>query len=393
MMTRLTPLVVVAAILAACNQAGATGTTASAESTVPGATTSTSVPPDTTSTSVPPDTTSTVLAPSSTLLPDPGRVEIVGEQFHLGGAVTNSGGAAEGLLLNSRMVQAIIDITGESAPFVYPDTGTWDPERNVAEFIAALPAYAAAGLDAVTINLQGGNPLDAPVDDKPEWRISAYESDGSLDPAWMDRLDRVLRAADDEGMAVIVGLFYFGQDHRLDDEAAVVAAVDNVVDWLVAGGYQNVLIEICNECNVNYDHGILQPDRVVELIERVRDRSEGTLPVSASLTGGNIPNAAWITASDFVLLHGNRQDAASVSAMVAEVRESEAFQTGPKPIVFNEDSTNLANLEAAVEAGAGWGYHDKLGFQVPPVSWGIDTETKQAFFAAVAALEGAAEPG
>jgi hypothetical protein len=318
----------------------------------------------------------------------------VGEQFHLGGQVTNAGAPAEGLLLNSRMVQAVIDIEVEAAPFVYPDTGDWDAERNAAEFMTALPDYAAAGLDAVTVNLQGGNPLDAPVDDKPEWRISAYAADGSLDPAWMDRLDRVLRAADDEGMAVIVGLFYFGQDHRLDDEAAVVAAVENVVDWLVEGAYGNALVEICNECNVHYDNEILQPERVVELMERVRDRSGGTLPVSASLTGGNLPSRAWINASDFILIHGNRQDAASITAMVSDLRSSPAFRENRQPIVFNEDSTNLENMDAAIAAGAGWGYHDKgsndyvNGFQAPPVNWSINTESKLAFFDAVADLGG-----
>jgi hypothetical protein len=285
------------------------------------------------------------------------------------------------------MVQAVIDIENESTPFGYPDTGRWDPERNVDEFVAALPDYAAAGLDAVTVNLQGGNPLDAPVDNRPDWRISAYRADGSIHPEWLSRLDRVLSTAEDEGLVVILGLFYFGQDHRLANETAVIRAVDGVVDWLVAGEYRNVLIEICNECNVNYDHAILRPDGVTELMRRVRDRSDGRLAVSASLTGGNVPDDSWIEASDFVLLHGNRQEASSIRAMVRQVRNSSAYTASPNPIVFNEDSTNLANMEAAVDAGAGWGYHDKVGFQVPPVSWAIDSAEKQAFFEAVDGLE------
>ena len=46
----------------------------------------------------------------------------------------------------------------------------------------------------------------------------------------------MLDAADRLGMVVILGLFYFYQDQRLADEAAVFAAVDNTVDWLVAKG-------------------------------------------------------------------------------------------------------------------------------------------------------------
>lgn len=370
------PAIALSLVLAA---ACSSGPTAGPPSTLPETSgPSTSTAPATTE---PVETTTTEVAEGADL-------EIVGEEFHIGGSVVNPGGIAEGLLLNSRMVQGVIDITGEVEPFAYPDTGEWDPERNVAEFIAALATYSAAGLNAVTVNLQGGNPLEAPVDNRPPWSISAYTTEGDLDPAWMDRLDRVLHAGAEHDMAVILGLFYFGQDHRLADETAVVRAVDNVVDWLMAGAYDNVLVEICNECNVHYDHAVLQPDRVTELMERVRQRSQDTLAVSASLTGGNVPRNDWIKASDYILLHGNRQEAADIVSMVDRLRASPAFIADPKPIVFNEDSTNLDNMEAAVAAGAGWGYHDKPGFQVPPVDWRIDTDTKRAFFEAVAGLTG-----
>ncbi len=86
----------------------------------------------------------------------------------------------------------------------------------------------------------------------------------------MARLERILDRADELGMVAILGIFYFGQDQRLDDEAAVKRAVDNTVDWVFDRGYTNVLIEINNECNVRYDHAILQPERVHELIEQVK---------------------------------------------------------------------------------------------------------------------------
>lgn len=321
-----------------------------------------------------------------------GEVEIVQERFYLGGEVTNPGSPAEGLLMNSRMVQAVIDIEGERDLFVYPDTGAWDPERNATELIAALPIYASHGLNAITVNLQGGNPLDAPAQNRPSWRISAYRPDGSLDPTWMDRLDRVLRAADAEGMAVIVGLFYFGQDHLLEDETAVTDAVDSVVDWLMARDHRNVLIEICNESGRHYDHEILRPSRVNELMERVTTRSGGSIPVSVSLPGGHMPEARIVEVSSYVLLHGNRQQARRVAAMVRDLRSLPAFSAHPKPIVFNEDSTRMDNLLAAVTEGAGWGYHDKgandyhNGFQAPPVDWSVGTDDKRTFFEEIARL-------
>ena len=65
--------------------------------------------------------------------------------------------------------------------------------------------------------------------------------------------------ADELGMVVILGIFYFGQDQRLKDEAAVRRAIENAVDWVFDRGYTNVLIEVNNECNVRYDHAILAP--------------------------------------------------------------------------------------------------------------------------------------
>ena len=58
------------------------------------------------------------------------------------------------------MVQGIFDdLNPETrSKWAYPDTGTWDPDRNTREFVAAMPRVAAHGLLAFTINLQGGSP-------------------------------------------------------------------------------------------------------------------------------------------------------------------------------------------------------------------------------------------
>lgn len=353
-------------------------TTASAPIEAPA--TTRSIPTDT---SRPTPTPTDATSPTVTTLPG---FEIVGERFEMNGAPINAGSPAEGLLLNSRMVQAVIDIELEDTPFRYPDTGIWDAERNTSELVAAMDSYAEHGLNAITVNLQGGNPLAAPVDNRPPWRVSAYDPDGGLSESWAGRLSQVLDAAETNNMVVIIGLFYFGQDHHLDGETAITNAVDGVVDWILAGGHRNVMVEICNECNVHYDHDVLQPDRVVELIRRVQDRSNGSIPVSASFTGGRMPPDDVIESADFILVHGNRQEPEDITALVRRIRRHPLYLADPKPIVFNEDSTDLANMIAAVEAGAGWGYHDKgendyrNGFQAPPVNWTINTAEKRAFF-------------
>jgi hypothetical protein len=323
-------------------------------------------------------------------------VSISGTKFLINGKVTHPGTAAEGLLLNSRMVQAIFDDENSNTvgKWKYPDTGKWDPERNVKEFIAELPTYAARGLRAVTISLQGGRPASGDQ----VWHVSAFRSDGTLKSAWLSRLDRVIRAADANGVVVIVSYFYFGQDERLSNETAVLRATDGITDWLVSKAYSNVLVEVNNETGSNYDHAILKPSRVSELIARVKQRSGGKLKVSTSTWGGQIPNDSIISASDYILLHGNSQDAAGIRSMVDTVRGKSSYKAKPKPIVFNEDSTKLANMDAAVSRGASWGYYDGgkndywNGFQSPPVNWTLSTFAKLNFFDRVKTLTASTAP-
>lgn len=102
----------------------------------------------------------------------------------------------------------------------------------------------------------------------------------------------MLDAADANGMVVILGYFYFGQDQRLKDEAAVIRATDEASKWLLTGGWKYVLVEVNNETNVKaYDHEILKPGRIHELIERVhKTKCDGRrLLVGTSYGRGGIP--------------------------------------------------------------------------------------------------------
>jgi hypothetical protein len=209
--------------------------------------------------------------------------------------------------------------------------------RNLAEFLAGLPIYRQHGLLGITVNLQGGSP-EGYSKEQP-WDNSAFAPDGGVRPDFMDRLRRVLDRADELGMVVIVGLFYFGQDERLRDEAAVRRAVEETIGWLLAGGWENVLVEINNECDVpRYEHEILQPGRVHELIAAARaiERGGRRLLVGTSFRGRAVPTDAVVAASDFLLLHGNGvTDPAFIGEMVTRTRALPSFR--PMPIVFNED--------------------------------------------------------
>lgn len=198
-------------------------------------------------------------------LPRRTQVSIQGDQFLINGKPTYPGRTykghkIEGLLMNSRVVQGIFDdLNPETRTrWAYPDTKAWDPERNTREFLAAMPEWRKHGLLAFTINLQGGSP-EGYSKGQP-WENSAIDPAGGLRPAYMNRLARILDRADELGMVVIVGYFYFGQDQRVADEAAVRRAVTNATNWLLDRDYRNILVEINNECDVkSYDHEILKP--------------------------------------------------------------------------------------------------------------------------------------
>jgi len=338
----------------------------------------------------------------------PTSVSIVGEDFHINGKPTYEGRAwkghrIEGLLMNSRMVQATFDdLNPETAPrWAYHDTGKWDADRNVAEFIAAMPEWKAHGLLAVTVNFQGGSPEG--YSKSQPWINNAFEADGRLRPAFTARMKRVLDAADANGMAVILGYFYFGQDQRLQDEAAVLRATDEATRWLLEGGWRNILVEVNNETDVKaYDHEILKPRRIHELIVRVRKIELGgrRLLVGTSYGGGTIPEENVVRNSDFLLLHANGvKNPARITAMVQQARAVPGFK--PMPILFNEDDhENFGepqnNFSSAVADHVSWGWFDyrrrneapEDGYQSPPVNWGISSDRKKAFFKYLAEITG-----
>jgi hypothetical protein len=335
-------------------------------------------------------------------------VTIDGARFLINGRPTYAGRTSnghpiDGLLFNSRMVQATFDDRNPKTVglWAYPDTKTWDPDRNTNEFVAEMPGWRRHGLLAVTLNLQGGSPQGYSRDQP--WHNSALNADGSLDGKYLARLARVLDRADELGMVVILGVYYFGQDERLTDEAAVVAGVDAAIDWVVARRYTNVLVEINNECNVRYHHAILRPDRVHELIRRAKERSAAKrfpLLVGTSYGGNTVPKPNVVRGSDFLLLHGNGvNDPARIGAMVRETRQVEGYR--PMPILFNEDDhfdfdRPANNFAAAVAEYASWGYFDYRmpgegfdeGYQSVPVNWKTSSARKRGFFRLLSAMTG-----
>jgi hypothetical protein len=337
-------------------------------------------------------------------------VTIKGDDFYINDVITLKGKtynsiSLEGLLPKSRMVQGIFDDYNEETKsnWIYPDTKQWDAERNTNEFVDAMSLWKDHGLLAFTINLQGGSPFGY-SGKRQQWLNSAFKSDGSLDDQYMKRLEQILDRADELGMVVMLGYFYFGQDQNLTDEVAVNNAVTNATNWILDKGYENVIIEINNECDINgipgsrkgdpYDHDILTAQRVHELINLVKSaqRSGRRLLVSASFKGAAVPTDNVLAVADFVLIHGNSVSTPEgITNLIREVRARQAYKKNP--IVINEDDhfdfeKPENNFLAATREHVSWGYFDfrmkdekfEDGYQSVPVDWGINSERKKGFF-------------
>lgn len=271
-------------------------------------------------------------------------ISLVGTRWFINGRITNPGSAAEGLLMNARMVNATFEDRAKPG---------FDAEANADAFVARIPEYAAQGLNAFTFCLQGGNPeYEGAVN-------SAFEPDGSLRPDYLRRVDRVLRACDEHGVAAILTYYYQRQARILRDEAAVRAGVENATRWVVAQGYKHVLIEVANE----FAHGGFGAHAVIRTAEgqasllRLVKRIAPDLLVTASgYHHGRIP-APVAEACDFLTPHWNLAKVEEIPERIALLRRF------GKPIVCNEDlkegEDDVRALRVCVAHGCAYGLMQK----------------------------------
>lgn len=138
-----------------------------------------------------------------------------------------------------------------------------------------------------------------------------------------------------------------------------------------------MLIEVANEMNIGSfsSHPIIQqPEGMASLIDLARSASGG-VAVGCS-GGGGYRNREVAEASDVILIHGNGQSRQRYYGMIQEVKSWEQN----KPIVCNEDSQAIGQLEVAFKSRTSWGYYNNMTKQEPPADWSV-TKGEDAFFA------------
>jgi len=269
------------------------------------------------------------------------HVSLADGRWQINGRPTNPGSAAEGLLMNVRMVNATFEDTSGK----HPD---FDVEANADEFIARIADYAAHGVNAFTLNLQGGMPgYEGAVN-------SAYSPDGSLRPEYLARVERVIRACDEHGVVVILGCYYQRQSKILRDEAAVRAGLVHAAQWIQARGFTNVVLEVVNEFpHRGFVHPVIRDSRGQASLIRLVKETAPQLLVTSSGYGDGLVHPEVARACDFLTPHWNGTQVEDIPARIEKLK-----QYG-KPIVCNEDDKvgqhAVAALKATVAAGAGYG--------------------------------------
>lgn len=267
------------------------------------------------------------------------RVSIVDGQWHINGKVTYPGTKAEGLLMNVRMVNATFEDRRQ------PE---FDVGANTAAFLAKIPDYAAHGVRAFTLSLQGGMPgYEGAVN-------SAFNPDGSLRQEYLQRIRSVIDACDRQGIVVILTCYYQRQSGILEDENAVRTGLVNVVKWIRDSGLTNVVLETANEYpHRGFVHNVLRSAEGQASLLRLAKKTWPQLLISTSGYGDGKLHAPVAAASDFLLIHFNGTPVEQIPARIAELRKF------GKPIVCNEDDktgrTAARAAEICVENGASWG--------------------------------------
>lgn len=115
-------------------------------------------------------------------------------------------------------------------------------DETTDQLIKNLDTFKGYGVNTASVFLMGSRFGD----------VKGYKPDASLDPVYAGRLAKIIEAADQRGMVVLVGCLYWGMSKANEDlgnwtQENADKAVANTVAWLSKNGYGNVFVDVDNE--------------------------------------------------------------------------------------------------------------------------------------------------
>ena len=115
-------------------------------------------------------------------------------------------------------------------------------DAETQELIDNLDTFKSYGVNTVSVFFMGSRFGD----------VQGYKKDATLDPAYARRIGRIIEAADDRGMVVLVGCLYWSTSkakaelgHWTQEHAN--RAIANTIRWLKKHDYRNVFVDPDNE--------------------------------------------------------------------------------------------------------------------------------------------------
>lgn len=276
---------------------------------------------------------------------------------------------------------------------------SFDPGANTDRLIQQLPTYREHGIAGIVVGLQGGDPgyseeangvrraSSADLGETSGALVSAYRADGTLKPAWLARLDRLIEASNRQGLIVCLVLFQQDQDEVLSSPEAVVAAARNVASHLIQTNARNVMIDVADawdEPEGRWDHRRFIPRYVEYLIRAVRDEfqeADFSLPIGASSGSGMLYPMSLARLCDMVLLQGDGRTAAD------KLARSRQFKQYGRPVLMVSDSNGTAATgeelgrersiaEAYLQGASGWSFVPVRTANNFPFAYGLPETSK-----------------
>jgi hypothetical protein len=115
-------------------------------------------------------------------------------------------------------------------------------DATTQQLIDNLEVFKSYGINTVSVYFMGSRFGD----------IKGYLPDSSPDPIYVSRMSKIIEAADERGMIVLVGCLYWSTSKAKEDllhwtETDAVKAIANTVKWLSENNYRNVFVDPDNE--------------------------------------------------------------------------------------------------------------------------------------------------
>jgi len=115
-------------------------------------------------------------------------------------------------------------------------------DASTDELIAHLDLYKSYGLNTISVFLMGSRFGD----------VKGYLPDGSLNPVYQDRMQRILKATREKNMIMIVGCLYWGTSRAKEELSAwsqkdANKAIANTAKWLGEEQFTHIILDPDNE--------------------------------------------------------------------------------------------------------------------------------------------------